>query len=443
MSEPVPLSVVIVGAGPAGLYAADALLRKPQPCRIDILDKLPTPYGLVRAGVAPDHQSAKNVINVFDRILQKLDVRLLGNVGFGNDVTYDELKSLYDVVILAIGAQVPRRLHILGESLFGAVESTTFVDWYNAVPGSLDLSREVDAKAAVVIGVGNVALDIARLLAKTADEMATTDIDLAAAAAIVAAPLRDIYVIGRRGPMQAAFTAPELKELGQLEEAMPVVPAECLALSDDGVADNDRRKREKNREILRSYADADVAADPRPVKVHLMFCASPVEILGEDRVTGVRLERTRLEGGRAVPTGETFEIEAQLFVSAIGYRAVGGEGGPPIDEARGIVRNQGGRIEAGAYVVGWARRGPTGVIGTNRNDAREVVDLILADGVAAGEKFGSEALNALLAVRDVAVTTYEDWERIDAAEIAAGEGQRPRTKFTEIDAMLAVARKYD
>jgi len=243
--------------------------------------------------------------------------------------------------------------------------------------------------------------------------------------------------------MQAAFTAPELKELGQLEEAVPVVAAECLSLSDEGVADEDRKKREKNREILRGYAEADGAADPRPVKIHMMFCASPVEILGQDRVTGVRLERTRLEGGRALATGETFEIAAQLFVSAIGYRAAGGEGGPPIDEARGIVQNEGGRIEPGAYVVGWARRGPTGVIGTNRNDAREVVDLILADGVPAGEKPGGSALDALLAERQVAVTTYEDWKRIDAAEVAAGEGERPRTKFTEIDAMLAAAKDYD
>ncbi len=443
MSEPAPLSVVIVGAGPAGFYAADALLRKPQACRIDILDKLPTPFGLVRAGVAPDHQSTKNVVNVYDRILQKPEVRLLGNVGFGGDVSYDQLKSLYDVVILAVGAQVPRRLGIPGESLFGVVESTTFVNWYNAVPGALDLSREVDARAAVVVGVGNVAMDIARLLAKTAAEMAVTDIDPAAAAAIVAAPLADIYVVGRRGPMQAAFTAPELKELGQLEEAVPVVAAECLGLSDQGVAEEDRKKREKNRDILRGYAEADGAADARPVKVHMMFCASPVEILGEDRVRAVRLERTRLEGGRAVATGETFEIAAQLFVSAIGYRAAGSAGGPPIDEGRGIVRNEGGRIEPGAYVVGWARRGPTGVIGTNRNDAREVVDLILADSVAAGEKPGAPALDALLAERQVVVTSYEDWKRIDAAEVAAGEGERPRTKFTKIAAMIAAAKDYD
>jgi ferredoxin--NADP+ reductase len=273
--------------------------------------------------------------------------------------------------------------------------------------------------------------------------MAVTDIDPAAAAAIVAAPLADIYVVGRRGPMQAAFTAPELKELGQLEEAVPVVAAECLGLSDQGVAEEDRKKREKNRDILRGYAEADGAADARPVKVHMMFCASPVEILGEDRVRAVRLERTRLEGGRAVATGETFEIAAQLFVSAIGYRAAGSAGGPPIDEGRGIVRNEGGRIEPGAYVVGWARRGPTGVIGTNRNDAREVVDLILADSVAAGEKPGAPALDALLAERQVVVTSYEDWKRIDAAEVAAGEGERPRTKFTKIAAMIAAAKDYD
>ena len=298
MSDEAPaLSVAIVGAGPAGFYAADALVRKPEACRIDFLDRLPTPFGLVRAGVAPDHQSTKNVVRVYDRVLQNDAVRLIGNVELGRDFTYDELKSLYDVVILAVGAQAPRRLGISGESLFGVVESTGFIDWYNAVPGAPNLSDEVTAKAAVVVGNGNVALDIARLLAKTPAELADGDIDPSAADAITAAPMTDIYVVGRRGPMQASFTSPELREFGELEEAAPIVDGAILPDTADDVPDAERPKKQKNLRILQSFADSDGAADARPVKIHLMFYASPVEILGDDRVTGVRFDHNRLENG--------------------------------------------------------------------------------------------------------------------------------------------------
>jgi len=440
MSDETPsLSVAIVGAGPAGFYAADALVRKPEACRIDILDRLPTPYGLVRAGVAPDHQNTKNVIRVYDRILQNDAVRLIGNIELGRDVAYDELKSIYDVLILAVGAQAPRSLGIPGESLFGVVDSTGFVNWYNAVPGSLDLSEEVNAQTAVVVGNGNVALDIARLLAKTPAEMAQSDIDPGAADAITAAPLTNIYVVGRRGPLQASFTSPELSEFGQLEDAAPVVDPTIMPESAADVPDAERPKKEKNLRILKAFSEVDGAADPRPVKIHLMFYASPVEILGDDRVSAVRFERTRLEDGRAVPTGETFEIDAQLFVSAIGYRSASGEDGPPIDEARGTIKNDSGRVEDGVYVVGWARRGPTGVIGTNRNDARSVVDQIIDDHVAPG-KPGPEGLDALLAERAAETTSYEDWQRIDQAEVAAGSGNRPRVKFTRIEDMIDAAK---
>lgn len=438
--DPACLTVAIVGAGPAGFYAADAFLRNSGTCRIDILDRLPTPYGLVRAGVAPDHQSTKNVTRVYDRILQNGAVRLIGNVTLGSDITYDELKALYDVVVLATGAQSPRPLGIPGENLTGVVASTDFVNWYNAVPGAPDLSQAIRAETAVVVGNGNVALDIARLLAKTAAELATTDIELAAADAISAAPLRDIYVVGRRGPMQASFTSPELTEFGELEDAVPVVDAAFLPETADDVPDAEKPKKEKNLRILKQFAALDAALDPRPVKIHLVFCASPLEILGPDRVTGIKFERNRIDNGRPVPTGERFEIEAQLFVSAIGYYAESESGGPPIDAARGTVRNDNGRIEAGAYVVGWARRGPTGVIGTNRNDARGVVDQILADGVARG-KPGPDALDTLLAERGTKPTSYEDWTRIDAAEVTAGGGTRPRVKFTRIGDMLIAARQ--
>ena len=438
--QPARLTVAIVGAGPAGFYAADALLRKGGACRIDILDRLPTPFGLVRAGVAPDHPSTKNVTRVYDRILQNDAVRLVGNVTLGGDITYDELKALYDVVILAFGAQVPRHLGIPGEGLFGVVDSTPFVDWYNAVPGTPDLSGEVAATTAVVIGNGNVALDIARMLAKTAEELASTDIDQAAADAIAGAVLTDIYVIGRRGPMQASFTSPELTEFGELVDAVPIVDGSVLPETADEAADAEKPKKEKNLRILQRFAALDIASDPRPVKIHLVFCAAPLEIHGDDRVRSVIFERNRIENGRAVPTGERFEIEAQLIVSAIGYHTSRENGGVPIDEGRGIVRNDDGRIEAGAYVVGWARRGPTGVIGTNRNDARDVVDQILGDNIQRG-KPGPDGLDAVFAERGTRATSYEDWTRIDATEVAAGGEQRPRVKFTQVEDMLAAAQQ--
>ena len=442
-----PLTVAIVGAGPAGFYAADALLRKQARCRIDILDRLPTPFGLVRSGVAPDHQSTKNVIRLYDRILRDDSVRLVGNVELGSDVSYAELKSLYDVVVLAFGAQEPRRLAIPGEDLDGVVDSVGFVDWYNAVPGARDLAEAVGrARAAVVVGNGNVALDIVRLLAKTADELAEGDIDPDAARAIAAAPLTDIWLVGRRGPLQASFTAPELAELGELAEAVPVVDAAELPDSADSVPEGDRPKKDKNLRILRAFAEAGGADDPRPVKIRLAFCASPVAVLGEERMRAVRLERNRLDGGRALPTGETFDIEAELLVTAIGYRSRIAADGPPLDDKRGIVRNDRGRVEPGVYAVGWARRGPTGVIGTNRNDAREVIDAVLADpriksGATPGGKPGPAGLDALLAERGARVVDYQGWLSIDAAEVAAagGDARRPRIKLTRVEDMLSIA----
>ena len=438
-----PLSVAIVGAGPAGFYTADAFLRRGAARRIDILDRLPTPYGLVRAGVAPDHQKTKNVVKVFDRILRDPAVRLIGNVALGATISYEELVRLYDVTVLAFGAQAPRRLGAPGEERAGALDAARFVGWYNAAPGAADLSSSVAAEAAVVVGNGNVALDIARLLAKTPAELADGDIDPAAAAAIGAAPLRDIYVVGRRGPLQANFTAPELAEFGGLAEAGAVVSAADLpddsALAD--VAEAERPKKRRNLRLLRAYAAAADAARARPVRVRFLFRASPAAILGGARMTGVRFERNRLEGGRARGTGETFDIAAQLLVSAIGYRVADGVAGLPLDAARGTVANANGRVAPGVYVVGWARRGPTGVIGANRNDARDVVETILADGAAAG-KPGPAGLDALLAARSVETVDYAGWRRIDAAEIAAAQGlpgARPRVKFTRVADMLAAA----
>ena len=440
-----PLSVAVVGAGPAGFYAADAFLRRKTPCRIDVIDRLPTPFGLVRAGVAPDHQSTKNVVRAFDRTLQRPEVRFVGNVELGETVSGAELAELYDAVVLAFGAQTPRKLGIPGEDREGVCDATGFVNWYNAVPGAPDLSRRVAVDAAIVVGNGNVALDIARLLAKTADELADGDIDPAAAAALGAAPIRDVYVVGRRGPLEASFTAPELSEFGRLARAAPAVSPADLPENADAAPEAERARKQRNLRILREYAAGDAAAEARPARVRFLFRASPVEVLGEGdggRMTGARLERNRIADGRAVGTGETFAIDAGLLVSAIGYRAASGIAGIPVDR-RGTVANAGGRVRPGLYVAGWARRGPTGVIGTNRNDARGVVDRILADGIAPG-KPGPGGLDALLGARGARPVDYAGWRRIDAAEVAAARGfagARPRVKMTRVADMLAAAEE--
>jgi ferredoxin--NADP+ reductase len=431
----VSVAVAIVGSGPAGFYAADALLGKLPGCRIDILDRLPTPFGLVRAGVAPDHLSTKNVIRLYEKILDKDGVRLLGNVGLGRDVSYDELKRLYDVVVLAFGAEEPRRLCVPGEDRAGVVNVTDFVGWYNAVPGARDCAPDLaGVRGAVVIGNGNVALDVARLLAKTAEELARGDIAPPAAAAITAAPITDIWVIGRRGPVQSSFSFPVLSEFSGLVEAMALVDPGQLPADASAAEEAERRKKEKNLQVLKILAAN--SADDKPVRIHFAFCAAPVAVLGEARMTGLELMRNRLEGNRAVATGETFRIDAQLMVPTIGYR-VSPIAGLPFDSERGIVANRDGRVEPGVYVVGWAKRGPTGVVGTNRVDSRTVVELIAADGPKAG-KPGGGGLDELLRARGVRVIGTADWRIIDAAERARGRDARPREKLATIEAMLAV-----
>ncbi|MGC2855194.1 FAD-dependent oxidoreductase [Novispirillum sp. DQ9] len=433
-------SVCIVGSGPSGLYAADTILRKRPGCAIDIIDRLPTPFGLVRAGVAPDHQGTKNIVRQFERSMTKPGVRFLGNVHVGRDVSYDELKATYDAVILALGAPVDRTLGIAGEDLDGVHGSGAFVGWYNGHPDHAALAPRLDAPGVAVIGNGNVALDIARILAKTPAEMAGSDICSHAVQAIAAAPLTDIYVLGRRGPLEASFTSAELAELGHLERARPVVDAAALdGVTAESVADpREQKVKEKNLEILREFAARD---DDKPLRVHLLFNAAPKEILGSDgRVSGLRVERTRIDNGRAIATGETYDLAVGAVMTAIGYR-IAPIDGVPMDEARGIVANQDGLVEDGVYVVGWAKRGPSGVIPSNRSDSMAVAELVLGHlEAAAGKAPGPTALDALLAGRGVVPVCFDDWQKINAAEVArAGDG-RPREKFTTIADMLAAVK---
>jgi ferredoxin--NADP+ reductase len=442
MTAPAP-SVCIVGSGPSGLYAADALARKLKGARIDVLDRLPTPFGLVRAGVAPDHQGTKAIVRQFDRILGKPGVRFVGNVTVGRDVPLEDLRAAYDAVILAVGAPEDRRLGIPGEDLPGVYGSGAFVGWYNGHPDHAGLAPRLDGPGVAIVGNGNVALDIARVLAKTRDEMADGDLCAHAADAIAAAPLTDIFVVGRRGPVEAGFTPAELGEIGHLERAAPVVDAAALPQAVGSLADEAARPvKEKTLAILRDFAARALAAsEAAPVRVRFLFHAAPVAVLGDAvGVSSLRLARTRVEDGRAVATDATFDIAVSTVVSAIGYRCAPLDGAP-MDDGRGIVVNADGTVAPGLFVVGWAKRGPSGVIPTNRADSMAVADRVVAwlnDRADAPGRDGPGALDALLTTRGVRPVTLEDWRRIDAAEVARGTAAgHAREKFTAIADMLA------
>ena len=447
MSE--PLRVAVVGAGPAGFYAAGALLASEDPrVEVDLIDRLPTPWGLVRLGVAPDHPNIKAVSRAFEKIAVHPGFRFLGNVEVGRDVTHAELADLYGAVVYAFGAQTDRRLGIPGEDLPGSWPATAFVAWYNGHPDFQDLEFDLSHERAVVIGNGNVALDVARMLALTPDELQPTDTTDEAIAAINAGGVREIVVVGRRGPVQAAWTPVEVGELGELAGADILVdPAELeLDPASESELEAAPPTVKRNVEHLRSYAAR--APEGKPRAIRLRFLRSPVAILGEERVEAIELVRNELVDGRAKPTQDREVVECGIVFRSVGYRGIPLQG-VPFDERSCTVPNDGGRVRdadgvvvPGAYCAGWIKRGPTGVIGTNKKDATETVALLLED--ARGERLGSgepaAAIDALLEERGVAVVTQTGWQAIDAAERAAGEPQgRPRVKLAEWDALLGAA----
>ena len=434
-----PVNIAIVGAGPSGCYVADALGRKLPGARIDIFDRLPTPFGLVRGGVAPDHQGTKNISRQFERTLGKDGVRFLGNVAVGRDISYEELKAAYDVLVVTIGALDDRRLGIPGEDLAGVYGSGRFVAWYNGIPDERDLEPKLDGRSVAIIGNGNVALDIARLLGKTPDELATSDLCAHARAAFAAAQIEDIWLIGRRGPLDASFTTAELAEFGELSRVATLVDATALPDTiPDGMADERKKIAARNLEVLRGYATRGDQGD-RPLRVHFVFNAAPLAIQGEGRASELLLEKTRVEHGDAVSGGESFSIPADTVISAIGYRST-----PfpdlPFDATRGVVANSEGRVEAGVYTAGWCKRGPQGVVPANRADALAVADLIIADlaGGQPGCKLGGAQIDSLLAQRGARPVDFAGWQNINATEVAAGQG-RPREKLVLIEELLAAA----
>jgi ferredoxin--NADP+ reductase len=442
------LRVAVVGSGPAGFYAADSLLKSEDPAvEVDLIDRLPTPWGLVRLGVAPDHENIKAVSRAFEKTAARPGFRFFGNVEVGSSVSHEELLELYDAVVYTVGAQTDRRLGIPGEDLPGSWPATAFVAWYNGHPDFQELGFDLGTERVVVIGNGNVAIDCARMLALTAEELAPTDTVDAAVEAIVRAPIGEIVMLGRRGPVQAAFTPPELKELGELAGAEPVVDAADLVLdpASERELEADRERARRNYDLLQEYAARTL--DGRPRRIVLRFLSSPVAILGEQRVEGVEVVRNELveEGGRLVarPTGETEVIPCGLVLRSVGYKGVALPG-VPFDERSGTIPNDRGRV-AGAertYAAGWIKRGPSGVIGTNKKDAAETVELLLEDARAGRLSVDStQSLEALLDAKGVHYVEYAGWQAIDAAERAAGEPlARPRVKLATWEKLLETAR---
>ena len=437
-----PLRVAVVGSGPAGFYAAGALLASDDPAvEVDMIERLPTPWGLVRLGVAPDHPNIKAVSRAFEKIAAQPGFRFFGNVDVGGDVTHEELAERYDAVLYAVGAQTDRQLGIPGEHLPGSWPATAFVAWYNGHPDFQHLEFDLSHERAVVIGNGNVALDVARMLALTPEELAPTDTTDEAIEAINDAGVREILVVGRRGPVQAAWTPVEVGELGELAGADIVVDPAQLELDAASAAELDAAPPTVKRNVghLRDYAQRSPTGKPRTIR--LRFLASPVAILGDEKVEGIELVRNELVDGRAVATDEAEIVSCVIVFRSVGYRGVELPG-VPFDEGGGTIPNEGGRVRPGLYVAGWIKRGPSGVIGTNKRDATETVELVLEDARAGALPAASgEDLEELLSERGVDHIMYAGWEAIDATERAAGEPSgRPRVKLCTWDELLEAAR---
>ncbi len=428
------INVAVIGSGPSGFYTVEALTKGDKDVQVDLIERLPTPFGLIRGGVAPDHQTTKKVARVYEKTALKDGVDYFGNVEVGRDVSMDELKEIYDAVVLAVGAPRDRKLGIPGEDKAGVYGSADFVGWYNGHPDFTNLNPDLNTDTVVVIGNGNVAIDVARVLVKTEEEMAETDIAHHAADAIKAAPIKDVYMVGRRGPIEAKFTNVELREMGKLDNCVPVIDPSILPDEVTGDwSDRDLRLKERNLATLKEFPEVDPTGKEK--RVHFSFYAMPVEILGDDKVTGIRMERTKVEGGRSVGTGETFDIDCGLVVAAIGYYSEPFPG-VPFDETNGIVVHDDGRVGDGVYAVGWIKRGPTGVIGSNKPDGDQAATQIFED-IPDGSKPGREALRALLAERNVRAITYKEWQAIDEAEQSGAKTGAPRRKFVTVDEMIA------
>jgi ferredoxin--NADP+ reductase len=440
--------VAVIGSGPSGLYAADEL-SKHDAVSVDVVDRLPCPYGLLRYGVAPDHLKMKSLEITLRKILERPHVRFLGGVELGTGISVDELREHYDAVVYATGSPVDRRLSIPGEDLPGSFSATTFVAWYCGHPDAEVDAFALDARSAVVVGVGNVAVDVARVLAKTAHELNVTDMPDHVLKVLDASAVSDISIVGRRGPAQAKFTTKELRELGELANADVVVDPAELVLDEAGneLVETNKAVR-RNVETLQEWSTRSPQGRAR--RIHLRFLLAPVAVLGTAAVEAVQCERTALDGsGGVVGTGETVTLPAQILLRSVGYRGLPLPG-VPFDERSGVIPHVTGRVQrngataAGEYVVGWIKRGPTGVIGTNKGDAKETVERLLhdLDALPRAPHREPDMIIDKLTRRGVGVVTWAGWEAIDAAEQALGVAAgRTRIKIANREELLIAAAK--
>jgi ferredoxin--NADP+ reductase len=459
-TEDKPLRVAIVGSGPAGFYTAEHVLKHDGThAEVDMFDRLPTPYGLVRFGVAPDHPKIKSVIRVYEKTAARPEFRFFGNVEVGTDVSVDELRQHYHSVVFAYGTATDRHLGIPGEELPGSHPATEFVNWYNAHPDFADREFDLSCERVVVIGNGNVAADVARMLALTREELEETDTADHAIEVLAGSGVKEILVLGRRGPAQAAFTNPEVRELGEMADAdIDVDPAEMELdeLSREWLESDDADPtNRRNVEIFTDFSQRE--PEGKGKRIVMRFLRSPVEIQGDGRVERIVVGRNELQRDqsgriRAVDTGERETIECGLVLRSIGYKGVPVDG-VPFDEGRGLIHNDGGQVHdgeghhvPGLYAVGWIKRGPSGVIGTNKKDAQETVNKLFAD-LDAGNVPEAElaadpgAIETLLNERKPDHVTFEGWQAIDAAEVERGKPQgRPRVKFCRVDELVEASK---
>ena len=457
------MRIAIIGSGPAGFYAAEALLKRTDTVvHVDMFDRLPTPYGLVRGGVAPDHQSIKAVIRVYEKTAARPTFRFLGNVCLGLDVTVEELRQHYHQIVYAVGNEDDRRLGIPCEGIARCTPATVFIGWYNGHPDYRQAQIDLSVSRVAVIGNGNVAIDTARMLLRTPAELEKTDVAAHALEALRNSKVREVYILGRRGPEQASFTPPELKEFGEMEDVDPIVAPEELAgcVIPEGAGNT---QQEKNLKILQSFAARQPGAKTqfgeKTKKLYLRFLVSPTEIIADadSKVAGLVLEKNRIEVQpdgtvSARGTGETEVLEVGMVLPAIGFAAKR-IAGIPYDEKAKIIANQDGRVVdpvsrsviANEYVVGWARTGPQGLIGSHKGASAHVVEHMVADGAGldARQLPEREAIDSLLRQRGVQIVSFSDWKRLDEVEVARGERRgAPRDKIVDVEAMLEVLAQH-
>ena len=451
-TEANPLLVAIVGSGPSGFYACEALLKSETSVKVTMLERLPVPYGLVRSGVAPDHPKLKQAIQVYAKIAESPNFTLLANVTVGTDISVEQLQQTHHAVIFANGAETDRRLGVAGEDLQGSYTATEFVGWYNGHPDYRECEFDLSSEKAVIIGQGNVAADVARILAKSVDELRHTDIAEHALDALAESQVKEIYVVGRRGPAQVKFTPKELREFENLEICQSIVDPAELALnpaSESELEDKGNSGQKKIYQQLQKLSSMETRDTSR--SCHFTFLKSPAELKGDGKLQSVVFEKNKLSGDAlqqsARGTGEFEEMETSLLFRSIGYRGVALPGAP-FDDKKGLIPNIDGRVTEngaaleGLYVTGWIKRGPTGIIGTNRADSVATIASLMEDldSLEKPEKpGGADGVCQLLESRDVRYVSFDDWKLIDQSEINRGQPRgKPREKYTYIDEMLSL-----